>query len=67
MHWSGSIETTAYALLALIKFDDLASSAKVVTWLTSNRRAIGRFSTSKVIQLVNLAKNTYIHTSESEV
>ena len=45
---SVDIETTAYALLALLQFDDFASSAKVVTWLTAQRDAIGNWRTTQV-------------------
>ena len=59
MYWSNhngtvnsdDIETTAYALLALLKFDDFASSAKVVTWLTAQRDAIGVWRTTQVNNL----------------
>lgn len=37
---AADIETTAYALLALLQFDDFVSSAKVVTWLTAQRDTI---------------------------
>jgi len=56
MYWSDKsgltddIEITAYGLLALMKFDDFHSAAKVVTWLTSNRNAVGTFYTTQVIQ-----------------
>ena len=56
MHWSDKsgltddIEITAYGLLALMKFDDFTSAAKVVTWLTSNRNAAGTLYTTQVIQ-----------------
>ncbi|KAH3751675.1 hypothetical protein DPMN_186244 [Dreissena polymorpha] len=55
MYWltsSGStsadtIETTAYALLAHLQFDDIISSQKIVAWLTQQVRGSGNWRTTK--------------------
>ena len=60
MHWSDNsgltddIEITAYGLLALMKFDDFTSAAKVVTWLTSKRNAGGTWDTTQVSKYWNI-------------
>ncbi|WAR23931.1 CO3-like protein, partial [Mya arenaria] len=50
MYWSdhnrneataADVETTAYALLAFLKFSDIRTSEKIVTWLTGQRKIIG--------------------------
>ncbi|KAH3770835.1 complement C3-like [Dreissena polymorpha] len=55
MYWSKSIglsdadtiETTAYALLAHLQFDDMHSSQKIAAWLTQNVRGSGSWLTTK--------------------
>ncbi|XP_053393834.1 venom factor-like [Mercenaria mercenaria] len=42
-----SVETTSYALLAMIEFGDFKSSAFIVRWLTSQRDARGSFKTTQ--------------------
>ncbi|WAR21470.1 CO3-like protein [Mya arenaria] len=66
MYWSHgtgqgnaeSVETTAYALLAAMQFDDFRTSAKIVTWLALQRDAIGAFHTTQdtVVALQALSK-----------
>jgi hypothetical protein len=43
-----AIETTAYALLALLQFGDIKTSSSIVSWLTSQRDATGPFRTTQV-------------------
>ncbi|WAR23926.1 CO3-like protein, partial [Mya arenaria] len=67
MYWSdhdgneataADVETTAYALLAFLKFDDIRTSGKIVTWLTGQRKAIGVWYTTQdtVVALQALAE-----------
>ena len=47
-----SVETTAYALLAMLEFNDYKSSAYIVRWLTSQRDANGAFRTTQVTDCI---------------
>ncbi|XP_052774666.1 complement C3-like [Mya arenaria] len=56
MYWSdhnrneataADVETTAYALLAFLKFSDIRTSEKIVTWLTGQRKIIGVWYTTQ--------------------
>ncbi|KAH3752414.1 complement C3-like [Dreissena polymorpha] len=54
LYWSKSdvadsyaVETTAYALLAFLKFDDFKTSHKIVAWLTSQSDAIGKWRSTQ--------------------
>ncbi|XP_060576890.1 complement C4-like [Ruditapes philippinarum] len=42
-----SVETTAYALLAMLKFGDIKTSSSIVSWLTSQRGGTGSFRTTQ--------------------
>ncbi|XP_060597411.1 complement C3-like [Ruditapes philippinarum] len=42
-----AVETTAYALLAMLKFDDMAKAAHIVRWLTSQQNAQGVFKSTQ--------------------
>ncbi|XP_052777882.1 complement C3-like [Mya arenaria] len=74
IYWSdhngnaADVETTAYALLAFLKFDDIRTSGKIVTWLTSQRKAIGSFSSTQdtVVALQALAEYS-VRTYKPEV
>jgi hypothetical protein len=46
-----SIETTAYALLAMLKFNDMAKAAHIVRWLTSQQNAQGVFKSTQVFKV----------------
>ncbi|XP_060569312.1 venom factor-like [Ruditapes philippinarum] len=44
---ANSVETTAYALLALLQYGDIKTSSSIVSWLTSQRDATGSFKTTQ--------------------
>ena len=44
-----SVETTAYALLAMLKFNDIKRSSSIVSWLIAQRDGRGSFRTTQVI------------------
>ncbi|XP_053388991.1 A.superbus venom factor 2-like [Mercenaria mercenaria] len=54
-----SVETTSYALLAMIKFGDFKSSAFIVQWLTSQREARGSFSSTQVFFNITISVMLY--------
>lgn len=54
-----SVETTAYALLAMMEFNDWRTSANIVRWLTSQRDAKGSFRTTQVISVKVYYKNRF--------
>jgi prenyltransferase beta subunit len=43
-----SVETTAYALLAMLQSRDIKTSSSIVSWLTSQRDGTGSFRTTQV-------------------
>ncbi|WAR23941.1 CO3-like protein [Mya arenaria] len=52
------VETTAYALLAFLKFNDIRTSGKIGTWLTGQWKSIGVWDTTQdtVVALQALAE-----------
>ncbi|WAR23933.1 CPMD8-like protein [Mya arenaria] len=67
MYWSdhngneataADVETTAYALLAFLKFDDIRTSGKIVSWLSGQGKAIASWYTTQdtVVALQALAE-----------
>nr|ATP14108.1 complement C3-2 isoform [Sinonovacula constricta] len=44
---AATVETTSYALLSMLLFDDFATSAHIVRWLTAQRNAEGSFRTTQ--------------------
>ncbi|XP_060557864.1 venom factor-like [Ruditapes philippinarum] len=65
---ANAVETTAYALLAMISFDDIKNSSSIVRWLTTQRNAAGAFRTTQdtVVGLQALSQYN-IATYSSEV
>ncbi|XP_052285268.1 complement C3-like isoform X3 [Dreissena polymorpha] len=66
MYWSNSgvadsyaIETTAYALLAFLKFDDFKTSHKIVAWLITQSDAIGKWRSTQATVVAMQALATY--------
>jgi len=45
---SANVETTSYALLALLQFDDIRTSQGIVMWLTGQRKSSGMFYSTQV-------------------
>ena len=46
-HHSAAVETTGYALLALMTHDDLANAAQAAKWLAGQRNALGGFGSTQ--------------------
>ncbi|KAH3752507.1 hypothetical protein DPMN_187128 [Dreissena polymorpha] len=53
------VETTAYALLAFLKFDDFKTCHKIVAWLTQQNSAIGVWYTTQDTVVAMQALATY--------
>ncbi|XP_052235638.1 complement C3-like [Dreissena polymorpha] len=53
------VETTAYALLAFLKFDDFKTCHKIVAWLTQQNSAIGVWHTTQDTVVAMQALATY--------
>jgi hypothetical protein len=58
---ANAVETTAYALLAMISFDDIKNSSSIVRWLTTQRNAAGAFRTTQVIIYLHFRINFDIY------
>jgi hypothetical protein len=43
-----TVETTSYALLAMLHSGDMKTSSSIVSWLTSQRDGTGSFRTTQV-------------------
>nr|ANI85912.1 complement component C3 [Sinonovacula constricta] len=56
---AATVETTSYALLSMLLFDDLATSAHIVRWLTAQRNAEGSFRTTQDTVVGLQALSTY--------
>ncbi|XP_052214423.1 complement C5-like [Dreissena polymorpha] len=54
-----AVETTAYALLAFLKFDDFKTSHKIVAWLTEQSDAIGIYWSTQDTVVALQALATY--------
>ncbi|KAH3800027.1 hypothetical protein DPMN_153652 [Dreissena polymorpha] len=66
LYWSNSgaadsysVETTAYALLAFLKFDDFKTSHKIVAWLTAQSDATGIWRSTQDTVVAMQALATY--------
>ncbi|KAH3754662.1 hypothetical protein DPMN_189343 [Dreissena polymorpha] len=66
MYWSNSsvadsyaVETTAYALLAFLKFDDFKTSHKIVAWLMTQSDAIGKWRSTQATVIAMQALAIY--------
>lgn len=66
---SAAVETTAYALLALIAHGDRVSAGQAARWLVSQRNALGGWSSTQdtVVGLQALTKYAASSKSETEV
>jgi hypothetical protein len=61
-----AVETTAYALLAMLKFNDMAKAAHIVRWLTSQQNAQGVFKSTQVFTIFNF-KSTEIEGKDAKI
>lgn len=48
------METTSYALLAFLEFDDIRTAEGIVRWLTTQRKSSGMFHTTQVGEIFSL-------------
>jgi CD109 antigen len=64
---SAAIETTSYAMLALLEHDDKFNASRVAKWLVSNRNALGGFGSTQDTVVALQALTGYASAAQADV